>query len=242
MEYLGLGIACSGKFIMSYTKDGCITLREPKGPILKKIFTSLKETVEGKVSPCGRFIVVVGLIDVEIYEVQFNAVSGNVEDVPLKWSIKTKIASKLTSAAFSTDSSKLVLLANDGSWLLYDTTGKKILREISRHIIVNICRHSTLLHLLMLICFWNHIIGSRVNMETQGRMDEKTDGLSKPAVSLSCDGRVVGVCANRSLFIFSAFSGDQLAKISDIYKGIKLSSSVFKFAVGIWNAVVLYAL
>lgn len=59
-------------------------------------------------------------------------------------------------------------------------------------------------------------IGSRVNAETQGRLEECNES---PKVALSGDSHVIAIGTNGSLYLFSAFSGELLDQVLDIYKG-----------------------
>ncbi|CAL8129698.1 unnamed protein product [Orchesella dallaii] len=127
-DYVGLGVACNGKYVMSCIADGTVELRD-KGTILKKFLSPLPKTVGARVSPCGRYIAVFGQQDVVIFLVKFNATSGQVEDVDVKWKVKVKGSSDITSIDFNTDSSKLVMLCQSGSWHLYDTTGSRVNEE-----------------------------------------------------------------------------------------------------------------
>lgn len=122
---MGLGIACNGKFIMSCSSSGTLELREPKGSVLYRFLTGQMTIVEAKISPCGRFVVVAGHKDIEMYEVKVNPSTGAVQEPTLKWKIVSgKDQAQLSSFAFNTDSSKLAVVKEDGNWLLYDTTGK----------------------------------------------------------------------------------------------------------------------
>lgn len=59
-DVIGMGIASSGKFIMTCSNKTDMVIWDLKGEKLAKLDTFLMTTTCAKISPCGRFVVASG--------------------------------------------------------------------------------------------------------------------------------------------------------------------------------------
>jgi WD40 repeat protein len=125
---VGLGIACSGKFMMTCSSNSHLAIWDLKGNLLDEMIIANGVTHAAKVSICGRFVGVAGEYNSSpsliIREVIFKdnkkyagvgtAFMGGDHQVPVY------------AFDFNTDSSKIVSLDNKGSWKLFDTSGNRM--------------------------------------------------------------------------------------------------------------------
>lgn len=197
---------------MSCTANGQVILRDVKGAILKKFNPSnaLADPIKAKVSRCGRYVIIAGSKNIELWEVEFENAEGAVSDVRMKVLIKTKLGGPITDFDMNADTSKLTVVATDGSWIVFEFSG-------------NCSVQSWFVPTLKYHYLWElheafHVIGGRAHDDVSGKLDDHVDQSTKPVVAMSDDSRVVIVGANKGVYIFSAFNGNQLRKISDIYK------------------------
>lgn len=60
---MGLGVAVNGRFIMSCSAINQLVVWDLKGSVLAVVDTCLLNTFRAKVSPCGRFVVASGRVE-----------------------------------------------------------------------------------------------------------------------------------------------------------------------------------
>ncbi|XP_056140827.1 transducin beta-like protein 2 isoform X1 [Lampris incognitus] len=117
---LNIGIAETGKFIMSASTDTSIHIWDLKGEILASINTNQMTNSYAAISPCGRFVASCGFTpDVKIWEVCFGK-SGEFKEVARAFDLKGHSAG-VHSFAFSNDSYRMVTVSKDGTWKLWNT-------------------------------------------------------------------------------------------------------------------------
>ncbi|XP_077361902.1 transducin beta-like protein 2 [Festucalex cinctus] len=117
---LNIGIAETGKFIMSASTDTTIHIWDLKGNILASINTNQMNNSYVAVSPCGRFVASCGFTpDVKVWEVCF-AKTGEFKEVTRAFELKGHSAG-VHAFAFSNDSHKMVTVSKDGTWKLWNT-------------------------------------------------------------------------------------------------------------------------
>ncbi|KAL0994495.1 hypothetical protein UPYG_G00123010 [Umbra pygmaea] len=117
---INIGIAETGKFIMSASTDTNILIWDLKGEVLASINTNQMTNSYAAISPCGRFVASCGFTpDVKVWEVCF-AKSGEFKEVARAFDLKGHSAG-VHSFAFSNDSRRMATVSKDGTWRLWDT-------------------------------------------------------------------------------------------------------------------------
>ncbi|OPJ89262.1 carbohydrate-responsive element-binding protein isoform B [Patagioenas fasciata monilis] len=100
---INIGIAETGKFIMTASSDTTILIWSPKGDVLASINTNQMNNAYAAVSPCGRFVASCGFTpDVKVWEVCFTK-NGDFREVTRAFELKGHTAGIL-SFSFSNDS------------------------------------------------------------------------------------------------------------------------------------------
>ncbi|KAG9263202.1 transducin beta-like protein 2 [Astyanax mexicanus] len=117
---INIGIAATGKFIMTASEDTTILIWDLKGEVLASINTNQMTNSYTAVSPCGRFVASCGFTpDVKVWEVCF-AKTGEFKEVTRAFDLKGHSAG-VYSFDFSNDSRRMVTVSKDGTWKLWDT-------------------------------------------------------------------------------------------------------------------------
>uniref|UniRef100_A0A8C3SFC8 Transducin beta like 2 n=2 Tax=Chelydra serpentina TaxID=8475 RepID=A0A8C3SFC8_CHESE len=117
---INIGIAETGKFIMTASSDTTILIWDLKGEVLANINTNQMNNAFAAVSPCGRFVASCGFTpDVKIWEVCFGK-GGDFQEVTRAFELKGHTAG-MYSFSFSNDSRRMVTVSKDGTWKLWDT-------------------------------------------------------------------------------------------------------------------------
>ncbi|KAG7483824.1 hypothetical protein MATL_G00042440 [Megalops atlanticus] len=117
---INIGIAETGKFIMTASTDTTILIWDLKGDMLASINTNQMTNSYAAISPCGRFVASCGFTpDVKVWEVCFGK-SGEFREVVRAFDLKGHSAG-VYSFAFSNDSRRMVTVSKDGTWKLWDT-------------------------------------------------------------------------------------------------------------------------
>ncbi|KAG5891305.1 hypothetical protein JTB14_002866 [Gonioctena quinquepunctata] len=134
-DVIGMGIASSGRFIMSCSNKTDMVLWDLKGQILARIDTCLMSTTCAKISPCGKFVVASGFSpEAKVWEIIFNK-SGGFQDVKqIKELTLGGHTSGVYDVAFDVDSSHMATVSKDGTWNLFDTKVNYKLGEDARKI------------------------------------------------------------------------------------------------------------
>ncbi|KAF4524257.1 hypothetical protein B566_EDAN008805 [Ephemera danica] len=119
-EVVGMGIACSGRFIMTCNDRTQLVLWDLKGQQLGNIDTYLMNTICARVSPCGRFFAASGFApDVKIWEVVFSK-SGEYQSTTRAFELRGHTSGVL-DLNFSCDSARMATISKDGTWKVFDT-------------------------------------------------------------------------------------------------------------------------
>ncbi|XP_005813862.1 transducin beta-like protein 2 [Xiphophorus maculatus] len=117
---VNIGIAETGKFIMSSSTDTTILIWDLKGELLASINTNQMTNSYAAVSPCGRFIASCGFTpDVKVWEVCFGK-GGEFREVARAFDLKGHSAG-VHAFDFSNDSHRMVTVSKDGTWKLWNT-------------------------------------------------------------------------------------------------------------------------
>ncbi|KAM9117472.1 transducin beta-like protein 2 [Pangshura tecta] len=117
---INIGIAETGKFIMTASSDTTILIWDLKGEVLANINTNQMNNAFAAVSPCGRFVASCGFTpDVKVWEVCFGK-GGDFREVTRAFELKGHSAG-VYSFSFSNDSRRMVTVSKDGTWKLWDT-------------------------------------------------------------------------------------------------------------------------
>jgi len=119
-DIVGLGIASTGRFIITCSDKTDLIVWDLKGEVLARLDTYHNLTYCAKVSPCGRFVATSGFTpDVKVWAVKFNR-SGEFEKVSRAFDL-TGHSSGVYGFAFNSDSSRMATVSKDGTWKVYDT-------------------------------------------------------------------------------------------------------------------------
>ncbi|PKU39908.1 transducin beta-like protein 2 [Limosa lapponica baueri] len=117
---INIGIAETGKFIMTASSDTTILIWSPKGEVLASINTNQMNNAYAAVSPCGRFVASCGFTpDVKVWEVCFGK-NGDFREVARAFELKGHTAS-VHGFSFSNDSRRMATVSKDGTWKFWDT-------------------------------------------------------------------------------------------------------------------------
>lgn len=119
-DLIALGVASTGRFIMTCTPKNELDLMDLKGQLITSHITNQMETYYARVSPCAKLIAVAGFTpDVKVLEVTYTK-SGDFDKVGRAFEL-TGHSSGVWSLDFSPDSSRIVTVSKDGTWRLYNT-------------------------------------------------------------------------------------------------------------------------
>ncbi|XP_007430322.1 transducin beta-like protein 2 [Python bivittatus] len=117
---INIGVADTGKYIMSASSDTTILIWDMKGEVLASINTNQMNNTFAAVSPCGRFVGSCGFTpDVKVWEVCFTK-SGDFREVTRAFELKGHKAG-VYSFSFSNDSRRMATVSKDGTWKFWDT-------------------------------------------------------------------------------------------------------------------------
>ncbi|XP_030818778.1 transducin beta-like protein 2 [Geospiza fortis] len=117
---INIGIAETGKFIMTASSDTTILIWSPKGEVLASINTNQMNNAYATVSPCGRFVASCGFTpDVKVWEVYFSK-NGDFREMTRAFELKGHTAG-VQSFSFSNDSQRMATVSKDGTWKFWDT-------------------------------------------------------------------------------------------------------------------------
>uniref|UniRef100_A0A8C9ENV5 Transducin beta like 2 n=1 Tax=Pavo cristatus TaxID=9049 RepID=A0A8C9ENV5_PAVCR len=117
---INIGVAETGKFIMTASSDTTILIWSLKGEVLASINTNQMNNAYAAVSPCGRFVASCGFTpDVKVWEVCFGK-SGDFREVTRAFELKGHTAG-VYSFSFSNDSRRMATVSKDGTWKFWDT-------------------------------------------------------------------------------------------------------------------------
>lgn len=119
-DIVGLGIASTGKYIMTCSNKTDLIVWDLRGQIFAHVDTYLMSTFCAKISPCGRFIVAGGFApDAKVWEVKFSK-NDEFQEVKRVFEL-TGHSSGVYDVAFDVDSSHMVTVSKDGTWRLFNT-------------------------------------------------------------------------------------------------------------------------
>ncbi|XP_061461485.1 transducin beta-like protein 2, partial [Rhineura floridana] len=117
---INIGVADTGKYIMTASSDTTILIWDTKAEVLASINTNQMNNTFAAVSPCGRFVASCGFTpDVKVWEVCFSK-SGDFREVTRAFELKGHTAG-VYSFSFSNDSRRMATVSKDGTWKLWDT-------------------------------------------------------------------------------------------------------------------------
>ncbi|XP_023232960.1 transducin beta-like protein 2 isoform X2 [Centruroides sculpturatus] len=119
-DIINIGIACTGQYMMSCSKDTTIIIWDLKGEVLATIDTLHINNYYACVSYCGRFVASSGFTpDVKVWDVCFNK-SGEFKEVRRAFELKGH-SSGVYCFSFSNDSTRMASVSKDGTWKIWDT-------------------------------------------------------------------------------------------------------------------------
>ncbi|XP_006057163.2 transducin beta-like protein 2 isoform X1 [Bubalus bubalis] len=117
---VNIGIADTGKFIMTASSDTSILIWNLKGQVLSTINTNHMNNTYAAISPCSRFVASCGFTpDVKVWEVCFGK-KGDFQEIVRAFELKGHSAA-VHFFAFSNDSRRMASVSKDGTWKLWDT-------------------------------------------------------------------------------------------------------------------------
>uniref|UniRef100_A0A8B9XEN9 Transducin beta like 2 n=1 Tax=Bos mutus grunniens TaxID=30521 RepID=A0A8B9XEN9_BOSMU len=117
---VNIGIADTGKFIMTASSDTTVLIWNLKGQVLSTINTNHMNNTYAAISPCSRFVASCGFTpDVKVWEVCFGK-KGDFQEVVRAFELKGHSAA-VHFFAFSNDSRRMASVSKDGTWKLWDT-------------------------------------------------------------------------------------------------------------------------
>ncbi|XP_066238474.1 transducin beta-like protein 2 isoform X2 [Saccopteryx leptura] len=117
---INIGIADTGKFIMTVSSDTTILIWNLKGQVLSTINTNQMNNTHAAISHCSRFVASCGFTpDVKVWEVCFGK-KGDFQEVVRAFELKGHSAA-VHFFAFSNDSRRMASVSKDGTWKLWDT-------------------------------------------------------------------------------------------------------------------------
>ncbi|CAG5870684.1 unnamed protein product [Menidia menidia] len=214
---LNIGIAETGKFIMSASTDTTILIWDLKGEVLASINTNQMTNSYAAVSPCGRFVASCGFTpDVKVWEVCFGK-GGEFKEVARAFDLKGHSAG-VHSFAFSNDSHRMVTVSKDGTWKLWNTD-VEYKKQQDPYLLKTVpCSSSE---------------GSRVALSPDGRVVAVTDGRSVAlfdaasgqleeelrgvhseevsGLSFDVNGRFLACCGDKAIRVFHNAPGYRAA-------------------------------
>jgi len=118
---ISIGIACTGKFIMSAEVNNKIVIFDIKGEVLDTIETHQGHLNYAAVSPCGRFFGSSGFMsDVRFFEVCFEKSNGNFKEIRKAFDLKGHNAQVLCFS-LNKDSTRVATISKDNTWKLWNT-------------------------------------------------------------------------------------------------------------------------
>ncbi|CAF5001708.1 unnamed protein product, partial [Rotaria magnacalcarata] len=118
---ISIGIACTGKFIISAEVNNKIVLYDTKGEVLDTIETHQGHLTYAAVSPCGRFFGSSGFMsDVRFYEVCFEKSNGNFKETRKAFDLKGHNA-QVSCFSLNKDSTRAATISKDNTWKLWNT-------------------------------------------------------------------------------------------------------------------------
>lgn len=119
-DIINIGIACTGNYIMSCSKDTTIIIWDLKGEVLATLDTLHMNNYYACISFCGRFVASSGFTpDVKVWDVCFNK-AGEFKEVKRAFELKGH-SSGVYCFAFSNDSTRMASVSKDGTWKIWDT-------------------------------------------------------------------------------------------------------------------------
>ncbi|XP_077150634.1 transducin beta-like protein 2 [Ranitomeya variabilis] len=117
---INIGIAETGKFVMTASSDTSVLIWSRKGEVLSTINTNQVTNAYAVVSPCGRFVGSCGFTpDVKVWEICFGK-SGEFREASRAFEL-TGHSAGVCGFAFSNDSSRMASVSKDGTWKLWKT-------------------------------------------------------------------------------------------------------------------------
>ncbi|CAJ0928363.1 unnamed protein product [Ranitomeya imitator] len=117
---INIGIAETGKFVMTASSDTSVLIWSRKGEVLSTINTNQVTNAYAAVSPCGRFVGSCGFTpDVKVWEICFGK-SGEFREASRAFEL-TGHSAGVCGFAFSNDSSRMASVSKDGTWKLWKT-------------------------------------------------------------------------------------------------------------------------
>ncbi|UJR23331.1 hypothetical protein I4U23_026345 [Adineta vaga] len=129
---IAIGIACTGKFIMSAEVNNKIVIFDIKGEVLSSVETHQGHLNYAAVSPCGRFFGSSGFMsDVRFFEVCFEKSNGNFKEIRKAFDLKGHDA-QVTCFSLNKDSTRAATISKDNTWKLWNTDVDYIHKQDSK--------------------------------------------------------------------------------------------------------------
>jgi len=117
---IAIGIACTGKFIMSAEVNNKIVIFDIKGEVLGIVETHQGHLNYAAVSPCGRFFGSSGFTsDVRFYEVCFEKTNGSFKEIRKAFELKGHNA-QVSCFSLNKDSTRAATISKDNTWKLWN--------------------------------------------------------------------------------------------------------------------------
>ncbi|CAF0994298.1 unnamed protein product [Rotaria sordida] len=131
---VAIGIACTGKFIISAEVNNKIVVFDTKGDVLDTVETHQGHLNYAAVSPCGRFFGSSGFMsDVRFFEVCFEKSNGNFKEIRKIFDLKGHNAQVLCFS-LNKDSTRAATISKDNTWKLWNTDVDYIHKQDPKYI------------------------------------------------------------------------------------------------------------
>jgi WD40 repeat protein len=118
---IAIGIACTGRFIMSAEVNNKIVIFDIRGEVLSIVETHQGHLNYAAISPCGRFFGSSGFMsDVRFFEVCFEKSNGNFKEIRKAFDLKGHDA-QVTCFCLNKDSTRAASISKDNTWKLWNT-------------------------------------------------------------------------------------------------------------------------
>ena len=217
LDLINIGLSCSGKFIMTCSRDTIVNIWNTKGDILGTIDTKLMNNNYACVSKCGRFFGVCGFTpDVKVWEVVYDK-TDNFKEIKRAFEL-TGHSAGVYEFAFNSDSTRMASVSKDQTWRLYDTNldyqrgqDAKLLftgnlnKKGASHVAISQDSYT----LAVTVGDQLHLINA-----LNGQTDQVIDNVCTESISEICfsiDNRYLAIACDRHVKVFFNITGHRVA-------------------------------
>ncbi|XP_044532364.1 transducin beta-like protein 2 [Gracilinanus agilis] len=214
---INIGIAETGKFIMSVSSDTTIILWTLKGEVLHIINTNQMNNTYAVISPCSRFVASCGFTpDAKVWEVCFSK-NGQFREVVRAFELKGHTAG-IHFLAFSSDSCRMATVSKDGKWKLWATDVEYKYQQDPYVLLTGICNEAATMPCLLALSPDAQVLALassnniRLYNTKRGEEEEyfgKVHGECVAELTFDTTGRFLASCGDRVVRIFHNSTGQR---------------------------------